>query len=84
MSAVEDGSYVDRLFSIATGWLGWSPDTAWRTPLPELFMAMDARIEWAQMTNPFGAGKSVGQPEKPKPTTVADKLRQVLTGRKAA
>lgn len=47
-------------------------------------MAMDARIEWVQMTNPFGAGKAGQQQEKPKPTTVAEKLRQALTGRKAA
>ncbi|WP_322114585.1 hypothetical protein [Pseudomonas putida] len=57
---------------------------AWITPLPELFMAMDARLEWVQMTNPFGGGKKSGQQDKPKPSTVADKLRQALTGRKAA
>jgi hypothetical protein len=57
---------------------------AWRTPLPELFMALDARLEWAQMTNPFGGGKSSVQQDKPKPSVVADKLRQVLAGRKAA
>jgi len=72
---------VDRLFAVATGWLGWAPDVAWRTPLPELFIAMDAKIEWARITNPFGNGRSA---EKPKPTTVAEKLRQALTGRKAA
>lgn len=54
---------------------------AWRTPLPELFMAMDARIEWAQMTNPFGGGSRSGAGEKPRQVTVADKLRQALTGR---
>jgi hypothetical protein len=42
---------------------------------------MDAKIEWARITNPFGSGRSA---EKPKPTTVAEKLRQALTGRKAA
>jgi len=47
-------------------------------------MAMDARLEWVQMTNPFGSGKKTTQQEKPKPSTVADKLRQALTGRKAA
>ncbi|WP_249341988.1 hypothetical protein [Pseudomonas sp. PCH44] len=47
-------------------------------------MAMDARLEWVQMTNPFGGGKKTGQHDKPKPSTVADKLRQALTGRKAA
>lgn len=65
---------------MATGWLGWPPDVAWRTPLPELFIAMDAKIEWAQMTSPFGSGKAA---EKPKPSTVAEKLRQALTGRRA-
>lgn len=57
---------------------------AWNTPLPELFLAMDARIEWAQMTNPFGSGKPRPKQGKPAPSTVAAKLRQVLTGRQAA
>jgi hypothetical protein len=43
-------------------------------------MAMDARIEWTQMTNPFGGGKA-GKKDRPKPSTVAAKLRQALTGR---
>ncbi|WP_236238368.1 hypothetical protein [Pseudomonas faucium] len=47
-------------------------------------MAMDARLEWVQMTNPFGGGKKAAQQEKPKPSTVADKLRQALTGRKSS
>jgi len=64
--------------------LGWAPNVAWVTPLPELFMAMDARLEWVQMTNPFGGGKKAAQQEKPKPSTVADKLRQALTGRKSS
>ena len=57
---------------------------AWNTPLPELFLAMDARIEWAQMTNPFGSGKPGPKKGKPVPSTVAAKLRQVLTGRQAS
>jgi hypothetical protein len=68
---------------VATGWLGWSPELAWRTPMPELFLAMDAKLEWTQMTNPFG-GKASGKKDKPKPSTVAAKLRQALTGRQAA
>lgn len=46
-------------------------------------MAMDARLEWVQMTSPFGNGKAGVRQEKPKPTKVAEKLRQALTGRKA-
>jgi len=45
-------------------------------------MAMDARIEWVQMTNPFGSGKKQGAKEKPSASNVADKLRMALTGRK--
>lgn len=58
------------------------PATAWSTPLPELFIALDAKIEWSQMTNPFGSGKATSQKAKPKPTDVAEKLRQAFTGRK--
>lgn len=43
---------------------------------------MDAKIEWAQMTNPFGGGKTKSKEGKPSPSAVADKLRQALTGRK--
>jgi hypothetical protein len=68
---------------MATGWLGWPPDLAWVTPLPELFLAMDARVEWAQLTNPFGGGKAAVKKDKPAPSTVAAKLRQALTGRQA-
>lgn len=70
---------MDRLFAVATGWLGWAPDVAWRTPLPELFLAMDAKIEWARMTHPFGSKTPA---EKPKPSTVAEKLRMALTARR--
>lgn len=34
--------------------------------------------------HPFGSGKKSGQQEKPKPSTVADKLRRALTGRKGS
>lgn len=73
---------MDRLYSVAVGWLGWPPDVAWRTPLPELFLAMDARIEWAQMTNPFGSGKAPSKPGKPSASNVAQKLRQALSARR--
>ncbi|MCE1008783.1 hypothetical protein [Pseudomonas monteilii] len=69
------------MFSVAVGWLGWSPQVAWATPLPELFLAMDARVEWARMTHPFATGGKVEDKEgKPKPSEVADKLRRALTG----
>lgn len=67
------------MYAAATGYLGWSPDVAWHTPLPELFLALDARVEWVRMTSPFG---SKPEPKKSTPGNVADKLRQALTGRK--
>lgn len=69
------------MYSVAVGWLGWPPDVAWNTPLPELFLAMDARVEWARMTHPFATGAKVEAKDgKPKTSAVADKLRQALTG----
>lgn len=55
---------------------------AWATPLPELFMALDAKLEWAQMTNPFGNGEAKGAKPKPTASGVAEKLRMALTGKK--
>jgi len=62
---------------VATGWLGWTPDVAWRTPIPELLIALDARVEWANLTNPFGGG---GKP-KPAPRMGAPEMRKALRGR---
>ncbi len=36
--------YAD-LYKIATGWLGWTPDTAWSATLPEIMHAFDGHIE---------------------------------------
>lgn len=36
--------YAD-LYKIATGWLGWTPDTAWSATLPEILHAFDGHIE---------------------------------------
>ena len=49
---------------------------AWSTPLPELLLAIDAKVEWANMTNPFGGGKK----EEPKADKkdVANRLKFML------
>ncbi|MCY1371460.1 hypothetical protein D9M69_586030 [compost metagenome] len=67
------GSYVDYLFGVATGWLGWPPDTAWRTPIPQLLLALEARLDWM---NP--SQKASQPPEKP--PSVAEKIKAVLGG----
>ncbi|WP_082629034.1 hypothetical protein [Pseudomonas sp. TTU2014-080ASC] len=72
---MKNGSYVDYLYGVATGWLGWPPDVAWRTPIPQILLALDARLDWM----------SPGEAKKPqgshKPGSVADKLKAALRGR---
>lgn len=36
--------YADT-YKIATGWLGWTPDTAWNATMPEIMQAFDGHIE---------------------------------------
>lgn len=55
---------------MATGWLGWPPRDAWETPVPEILMAWDAKLEFLKATNPFGQGE-----KKPDKKAVAKDLR---------
>ncbi len=36
--------YAD-CYKIATGWLGWTPDTAWNATLPEILHAFDGHVD---------------------------------------
>jgi len=36
--------YADA-YKIATGWLGWTPETAWSATLPEILQAFDGHID---------------------------------------
>ncbi len=69
---------------MATGWLGWTPAVAWSTPIPELLLALDARIEWANMTNPFGGKPKKGAGRNDTRTTERmspAEMRKALRGR---
>lgn len=48
---------------MATGWLGWPPSVAWSATVPEIVVALDAKIDFIKMTNPFGASKE--KPQNP-------------------
>lgn len=61
---------------MATGLLGWSPEVAWATPIPELLIAMDAKIEWTKAFNPFGGSKK----KAPEKMSAAD-MRAALRGK---
>lgn len=58
---------VDEVFGLATGYLGWSPHDAWHTPVPQILLALDYRVDWARKTNPFGGS----EPEPKQPRTPA-------------
>lgn len=64
------GEYVDYIFGMATGWLGWTPEVAWGTPVPQIYLAVEAKVDWTMQTNPFGSGK----PKKEEKVDVASKL----------
>ena len=36
---------------MATGWLGWTPEVAWRATIPEIRVAVAALVKWQQMLN---------------------------------
>lgn len=76
---MKNGSYVDYLFGVATGWLGWPPDTAWKTPIPQIMLALDARLDWT------GRGQAQAQGQNAalrKQGNVADKLKAFFRGRR--
>ncbi|MCT8165012.1 MULTISPECIES: hypothetical protein [unclassified Pseudomonas] len=74
---MRDGSYVDYLFGVATGWLGWPPDTAWHTPIPQIMLALDARLDWTGR----GQGAQASPQAAPqKRGNVADKLKAFFRG----
>lgn len=43
------------VFKFGTGWLQWSPEQTLDTPMPQLFLALEGRIDFLKKTNPFGA-----------------------------
>ncbi|MBJ2241279.1 hypothetical protein [Pseudomonas sp. MF6768] len=76
---MKNGSYVDYLFGVATGWLGWPPDTAWRTPIPQIMLALDARLDWTGRSQAqTGAQKTAPR----KRESVGDRLKAFLRGRR--
>ncbi len=48
-----------RLFKIATGWLGWTPEVAWTATASEIIAAFKGRTEMLQAI--FGGGEKAGQ-----------------------
>lgn len=48
----------------------------WKTPIPEILLAIDGKVEWANLTNPFGGGEKAKPPESKK--ALAKRLKFAL------
>lgn len=58
---------ADQLFQWATGWLGWTPEVALDTNVPQILLAMKGRVDFLTKTNPWGSGKTEPIPTLPRP-----------------
>lgn len=62
------------MFQYATGWLGWAPDVALDTPLPQIELALDGKIDFLKKTNPWGSdGKTKGRKDRNEPAMALEK-----------
>ena len=61
--------YHAKLYRIATGWLGWSPDQAWNATPAEIMAAYDGRVELLQAI--FGKGQADGDTNTTEPPSKA-------------
>lgn len=43
--------YVEHWFGVATGWLGWTPEIAWHTPIPQIYAAQKGLLDWTRLQN---------------------------------
>jgi hypothetical protein len=64
---------LEHLFRIATGWLGWSPETAWNATPAEILAAQGGLVEFRNAL----AGKA---PDKPDHRTLDEKFADVFLG----
>lgn len=60
---------------MATGWLGWSPEQALSTPIPQIELALEGRIEWTRKIS--GVEEEAAPAPKP---GVAERLKAALRG----
>ena len=56
--------YAEQLFKYATGWLGWPPDVAMKTSIPQILLALDGKIDFLKKTNPWGSEEKKKEPAR--------------------
>lgn len=68
--------YHSQLYRIATGWLGWTPETAWNATPAEIVAAHQGRVEMLKAI--YGNGDQDKTPAKPE--KLSDKVRGLMRG----
>lgn len=66
---------MERLFGIATGWLGWTPDVAMNATVSELIVATKAHFEMLKVVHGLRPSK-----ESKKPKSLDEQARQTFSG----
>lgn len=79
---VED--YLDHLFKLGMGWLGWSEEQTLDTSMPAIMIAYDGRMEMLQSI--FGGGEA--KAEQPKaddgePVSLHERLKSAFRALKS-
>lgn len=46
---------------MATGWLGWTPDVVLTTPLSQITLALNGKVDFLVKTNPWGSKDDQGE-----------------------
>ncbi|MGJ3264873.1 MAG: hypothetical protein ACFE0R_16730 [Salinarimonas sp.] len=65
----------ERLFAIATGWLGWTPDVAWHATPREIMAAFKGRCDLLAAI--FGSAEK-DKPSDAAPMSLDDKLARAM------
>jgi hypothetical protein len=63
--------YHEKLFGIATGWLGWSPETAWDATPSEIIVAYQGKLDMLKAV--FGSSKEAEPEQAAEPTFERDR-----------
>lgn len=65
-----------------TGWLGWTPEVALTTPLQQINLALEGKIDFLKKTNPWGSKEEEDDGDlmnkAPDPAGAANRLVQFV------
>lgn len=68
-----EAEYLVHIFGVATGWLGWHPEAAWNSTVPEITISIAAKVDFIQMQS---GGKKTEQ--KPKESDMGSFISAIV------